>query len=261
VNKIHEFTVIHPGATIADDVEIGPFVSIEDNVVIGKSCKIYQNVTIKSGTRLGDHCEVFSGSVVGGVPQDLKFKGEETTLEIGNHTVIREHCTLNRGTDFSGKTVIGAHCLLMAYVHVAHDCIIGDHAILSNASNLAGHVEIDEYAILGGLVAVHQFVKIGRHAFIGGGSLVRRDVPPYIKASKDPLSYVGINTVGLERRGFAKEDLTTLHDIYRFLFVKFGNISQAVSEIKSSIPESEYKSEILEFIKASERGLIKGLTD
>jgi len=251
---------IHPKAKIGSHVEIGPFVTIEEDVVIGDHCVIKPNSVIMNGSRLGDHCVVFPGAIVGAEPQDLKYQGEYTTLEIGNHTTIREYCTINRGTKASGKTIIGHHALLMAYVHVAHDCHIGNHAVLSNCVNLAGHVEVADHAILGGLVAVHQFVKIGRYSFIGGGSLVRKDVPPFVKASKDPLSYIGVNSIGLKRKGFANARIHTIEDIYRVLFVKYRNKTKAMEEISELFEIGEDRDNIIDFVNSSERGIIKGLT-
>ncbi len=252
------FTNVHPDAQIGENVTISPFVTIEDDVIIGDDCWIGPNVTIMSGTRIGNGCRIFPGAVLGAIPQDLKFEGEYTTLEIGDYTTIREYCTLNRGTRASGRTVIGSHCLLMAYVHVAHDCVIGDHCILANNVNLAGHITVGDYAVLGGLVAVHQFVHIGRHSMISGGSLVGRDVPPYVKAAREPLSYAGVNRIGLKRRGFSQRDIHAIQDIYRYIFVKNLNLSQAVEAIRTELPDSPFKDEILQFIATSERGLIKG---
>ncbi len=251
------FTNIHPDAHIGENVTISPFVTIEEDVIIGDECWIGPNVTIMRGTRIGNGCRIFPGAVLGAIPQDLKFEGEYSTLEIGHHTTIREFCTLNRGTRASGRTVIGDHCLLMAYVHVAHDCVIGDHCILANNVNLAGHITIGDFSVLGGLVAVHQFVHIGRHAMISGGSLVGRDVPPYVKAAREPLSYAGVNRIGLKRRGFSQRDIHTIQDIYRYLFVRNLNLSQAIAAIQAELPDSPFKQEILQFIDASERGLIK----
>jgi UDP-N-acetylglucosamine acyltransferase len=249
---------IHRNAKIGRDVQIGPFTTIEEDVVIGDGCRIGSNASILNGTRIGNHCQIFPGAVVGAAPQDLKFSGEQSTLEIGNHVTIREYCTINRGTKASFKTSIGDHCLLMAYVHVAHDCIVGPNCVLANNVNLAGHIEIGRHAVIGGLVAVHQFVKIGEHVMIGGGSLVRKDVPPFVKAAREPLSFVGVNVTGLKRRGFSQEQIHLIQDIYRVLFVRGYNISQAVSIIKETIIDSPEKSIILEFVDQSERGIMKG---
>jgi len=199
------FNFIHPEAKIGEKVVVEHFSTVQKNVQIGDGTWIGPNVTIMEGSRIGQNCKIHPGAVVGSIPQDLKFSGEETTVEIGDNTVIREFVTVNRGTFDKLRTKIGNNCLLMAYVHVAHDCTIGDHCILSNAVQLAGHVNIADYAIVGGATAVHQFAKIGAHVFISGGSLVRKDVPPYAKAAREPLSYVGINSIGLRRRGFTSE--------------------------------------------------------
>ena len=252
-------TSIHPKAKIGSHVEIGSFVTIEEDVVIGDHCVIKPNAVIMNGTRLGDHCVIYPGAIVGAEPQDLKFQGEYTTLEIGNHTTIREYCTLNRGTQASGKTTIGHHALIMAYVHVAHDCQIGNYAVLSNCVTLAGHVEVADHAIIGGLVAVHQFVKIGQYSFIGGGSLVRKDVPPFVKASKDPLSYIGVNSIGLKRKGFDNDRIHMIEDIYRVLFIKYRNKTKAMEEINKLFDIGEDRDNIIDFVNSSERGIIKGL--
>lgn len=256
--SIHKLVNIHPNAQISEDVEIGAFVTIEDDVVIGRGTTIDANAVIKSGTRIGENCKIFSGAVLGAVPQDLKFQGESSTLQIGNSVTIREYCTLNRGTKAGQTTIIGDQSLLMAYVHVAHDCKIGKNCILANNVTLAGHIIIEDYAILGGMVAVHQFVTIGTHTFVGGGSLVRKDIPPYIKAAREPLSYVGVNAVGLKRRGFSLKQIHQIQDIYRFLFVKNMNTSQAIDYVDGFIDESLEKEVILEFIRRADRGIIRG---
>ncbi len=252
------FQNIHPNARIGANVRIGSFVTIEEDVVIGDHCDIGPNVCVLNGVRMGDHCRVFPGAIVGSIPQDLKFEGELSTLEIGNHVIIREYCTINRGTRANYKTVIGDHCLVMAYVHIAHDCVLGKGVVLANCVNLAGHIVIGEKAVLGGLTAVHQFVRIGDHAMIGGGSLVRKDVPPYIKAAREPLSYAGINYVGLSRRNFEKEQITHIQDIYRILYVKGFNTTQAVQKIKAEFAETPERNNILRFIDQADRGIIRG---
>jgi len=211
---------IHPKAKIGKNVTIAPFVTIEEDVVIGDNSEIKASACIQNGTRMGEGCKVFPGAIVGSIPQDLKYKGEKTTLEIGNNVIIREYCTVNIGTNASGKTIVGDNCLIMAYVHVAHDCIVGANSILANCVNLAGHIEIGEKSILGGMTAVHQFVRIGAHSMISGGSLVRKDVPPYIKAAREPLSYTGVNSIGLRRRGFSEDQIHNIQDIYRLLYVR-----------------------------------------
>lgn len=249
---------IHRNAKIGQNAKIAPFATIEEDVIIGDNCVIGPNACILNGTRMGNHCQVFPGAVVGALPQDLKFEGESSTLEIGDHVTIREYCTINRGTKASFKTAIGDHTLLMAYVHVAHDCVIGHHSILANNVNLAGHITVGHHVVIGGMVAVHQFVKIGDHVMVGGGSLVRKDIPPYVKAAREPLSFVGVNVTGLKRRGFSQEQIHAIQDIYRVLFVRGNNITQAVSIIKETIPPSSDKDLILEFVDQSERGIMRG---
>jgi UDP-N-acetylglucosamine acyltransferase len=215
-------------------------------------------VTIFQGARIGSNCKIFPGAVISAIPQDLKFEGEVTTAEIGNDNIIREFVTINRGTKALGKTVVGNKNLLMAYVHVAHDCVIGSNCILANGATLAGHITIDDFAIIGGLSAVHQFVHIGSHVMISGGSLIRKDVPPFVKAAREPLSYAGLNSVGLRRRGFTKEQIAGIQEIYRYVFQRGLNQAQALQAIESGMPSSTERDEILTFIKGSTRGLLKG---
>lgn len=250
--------VIHPKAKIGQNVTIEPFVTIGANVEIGDNSWIGANATIMEGVKIGKDCKIFPGAVVGAIPQDLKFDGEYSTIEIGDNVTIREYCTLNRGTKASDKTIIEDDCLLMAYVHVAHDCVLRKGAILANNVNLAGHIEIGRYSTLGGLTAVHQFVKIGDYSMLGGGALVRKDVPPYIKAAREPLAYAGVNAIGLRRKGFSNEQIHHIQDVYRFLFVKGYNTSQAVKKIKKNVPKSTERKNILNFIQNSERGIIRG---
>lgn len=254
----YQLNVVHPQARIGKNVHISPFVTIEGDVEIGDNCWIGPNACILDGTRLGENCRVFPGAVVGAVPQDLKYSGEQSILEIGNNVTIREYCTLNRGTKANWTTTIKDNCLLMAYVHVAHDCVLEENVILANNVNLAGHIHVGKYAVLGGLSAVHQFVKIGDHSMIGGGSLVRKDVPPFVKAAREPISYAGINAVGLKRRGFSTDSIKIIQDSYRILFVKVYNTSQALEIIEKQIPDSPERARILEFVKTSERGIMKG---
>jgi UDP-N-acetylglucosamine acyltransferase len=249
---------VHPQARVAKNAVIEPFVNIERNVEIGEGTWIGSNVTIMEGVRIGKNVKIFPGAVIGAIPQDLKYEGEDTTVEIGDNTTIREFVTINRGTKANWKTVIGNNCLLMAYVHVAHDCLIADGVILANAVNLAGHIEIDRHAIIGGLSAVHQFVKIGAHVIISGGSLVRKDVPPFTKAARSPISYAGINSIGLRRHGFSNDTINEIQDIYRYIFVKGYNVTQAVKYIETNMPSSPERDEILMFIAKSTRGIMKG---
>lgn len=251
---------IHREAKIARNVVIEPFVTISKNVEIEEGTWIGSNVTIMEGARIGKNVKIFPGAVVSAVPQDLKFGGEDTILEVGDNTVIRECVTLNRGTDATNKTVIGKNCLIMAYTHVAHDCVIGDNCILVNAVQLAGHVTIDDWAIVGGAAAVHQFVNIGAHTMVSGGSLVRKDVPPYTKAGREPLSYAGINSIGLRRRGFSNEKIAEIQEIYRYIFLKGLNNSKALDLLELEMTPSKERDEIINFFRNSDRGVMKGYT-
>lgn len=251
---------IHPETKIARNVVIEPFTTINQNVTIGSGTWIGSNVTIMEGTIIGENCRIFPGAVIGGIPQDLKFKGEETVAIIGNNTTIRECATINRGTKASGRTIVGENCTLMASSHVAHDCVVGDNVILVNGVLLGGHVKVDNNAILGGVSAIHQFVHIGRHVMLAGGSLVSKDVPPYVKAAKFPLSYMGINSVGLRRENFKNKKINEIQDIYRILYQKNYNTTQAVEKIEAEMPATEERDEILIFIKNSQRGIMKKYT-
>jgi len=249
---------VHPGAKIAKNVVIEPFATIHNNVTIGEGTWIGSNVTIMEGARIGKNCSIFPGAVISAMPQDLKYEGEDTTVVIGNNTTIRECATINKGTSDRMKTVIGNDCLIMAYCHVAHDCFVGDGCIFSNNSTLAGHVTIGQNVVLAGMVAVHQFVSIGNHAFVTGGSLVRKDVPPYVKAAREPLSYVGINSIGLRRRGFEADKIREIQNIYRLLYQQNYNNSQAASIIEAEMEATPERDEILQFIRDSQRGIMKG---
>lgn len=249
---------IHPSAKIGKDVKIGAFVTIEANVEIGDGTEIGPNTCILSGVKMGKNCRIFPGAIVGSIPQDLKFDGEDSELLIGDNVTIREYCTINRGTKANYKTVIGNNCLIMAYCHIAHDCVIGDNCVLANCVTLAGHIRIGPRTVLGGLTAVHQFVQIGEHVFVGGGSLVRKDVPHFVKAAREPLSYAGVNSIGLRRRGFSPEQIHNIQDIYRVLYVQGNNTSQALEIIEAKIEASPEKEMIISFIKKAERGIIRG---
>ena len=249
---------IHPNAKLAPGVVVEPFATIGDDVIIGEGTNIGPHATILPGTRIGKNCKIFPGAVIGGEPQDLKFKGEYSIVEIGNNTTIRECVTINRGTSAKGKTIIGSNCLIMAYVHVAHDCVVGDNVILVNSTSLAGEVVVDDYAIIGGHTGIHQFCHIGKHVMLSGGSLVRKDVPPYIKAGREPLSYAGVNSIGLRRREFTNEMITQIQDIYRIIYQKGYNNSQALEVVETEMPASRERDEILLFIRDSKRGIIKG---
>jgi len=249
---------VHPQAKIANNVVIEPFVNIEKNVIIGEGTWIGSNVTIMEGARIGKNCKIFPGAVISAIPQDLKYDGEETTVKIGNNTTIREFVTINRGTKANMETIVGDNCLLMAYVHIAHDCTVGNNVILANGATLAGHIEIHDWAIIGGLSAVHQFVQVGKHAMISGGGMARKDVPPFTKAGREPLSYVGINSIGLRRRGFTPEQINQIQEIYRVIYLKNKNVSQAVNLIEATIPATPERDEILSFIARSTRGIMRG---
>jgi UDP-N-acetylglucosamine acyltransferase len=252
---------IHPEAKIGKNVVIEPFAFIDRNVQIGDNTWIGPNAVINSGARIGSNCKIFSGATIAAIPQDLKFAGEETLTEIGDNTVIREYVNISRGTIDKKTTKIGANCLIMAFVHIAHDCIIGDHCIIVNSVQLGGHVTIDDWAIIGGASAVHQFVKVGSHVMISGGSLVRKDVPPYVKAAREPLTYCGINSVGLRRRGFTNERINDIQEIYRNLYLSGLNNAKALEKIETLIPSSEERDNITSFVRKSERGIMKGYSN
>ena len=249
---------INSNAEIARNVVIEPFVTIEKDVTIGNGTWIGSNAIIMEGSRIGENCKIFPGAVIGATPQDLKFNGEKSVAIIKDNTTIREYATINRGTIAKGETIIGENCLIMAYTHIAHDCTIGDNCILVNGVTLGGHVSIDNYATIGGLSAIHQFVSIGKHSMISGGSLVRKDVPPYVKAAREPLSFVGINSIGLRRRGFSKDKIQEIQDVFRILYQKNNNNTQAVFKIETEISVSKERDEIVSFIQNSKRGIMKG---
>jgi UDP-N-acetylglucosamine acyltransferase len=249
---------VHPEAKIGNNVIIEPFATVQKDVTIDDGSWIGPGAIIWEGARIGKNVKIYPGASVSSIPQDLKFSGEKTETHIGDNTVIREYVTISKGTTDKFKTVIGKNCLLMAYVHVAHDCQIGNNCILVNTVQVAGHVTIDDWAIIGGASALHQFVKVGAHVMLSGGSLVRKDVPPYTKAAREPLAYAGINTVGLRRRGFTSEKIQEIQEIYRYIFLKGINNTKALDIIVNDIPQSEERDYILNFIRTSERGIMKG---
>ena len=255
----HPQSVISPKAQLHESVEVGPFTIIHDNVIIGEGNKIHSNVALYPGTIIGNNCEVYPGAVIGVIPQDLKFEGENTTVEIGNNTIIRECVTIHRATKDKWKTSIGNNCLLMTYVHVAHDCQIGNNVILASYTGLSGHVTIDDHVILEGKVAAQQFALIGRHAFIGGASLIRKDIPPFIKAAREPLTFAGVNSVGLRRRGFSDEEIKIIEDVYRIIYIQNSNISKGLQIVKETIPDGALRNEIINFIEKSDKGVIRGM--
>ena len=254
---ISNLAFVHPDARLGKDVTVEPFAYIADNVVIGEGTWVGPNSTIMYGARIGRNCRIFPSAVVSGIPQDLKFVGEDTTAEIGDNTTIREGSTVNRGTASTGKTVVGENCLLMAYSHVGHDCVIGNHCIIGNNSGLAGEVVVDDWAILSGGTLVHQFSHIGAHVMIGGGSRVRIDVPPFIKADREPLSYLGLNSVGLQRRGFDKERIDIIHNIYRVIYQSGLNFTKAIERVVKEFAKSPDRDYIVSFISDSKRGVIR----
>jgi len=252
---VHATAIVDPSAQLADDVSVGPYTVIGPNVRIGPGTRIGPHVLIERNTTLGADCRIHNGAVLGSDPQDLKFGGEETYLVVGDRTTVREYATLNRGTAAHGKTVVGSDCLLMSYAHVAHDCIVGDHVIVSNAVNMGGHVTIGDWAIVGGLTAIHQFVRVGQHAFVGGAARVQKDVPPYVKAAGSPLALYGLNSVGLQRRGFPDAVRSELKKAYRLVFNSSYNVSQAIARARAELAVGPEVETFLSFIEQSERGV------
>lgn len=250
--------VVSPKAVMGDGVSVGPFSIIEDDVTIGDGTTIGAHTVIHSGTRLGRECRIHDMAAIGGPPQDLKYRGEPTTLEIGDKAVIREFVTLNRGTTETGRTVIGSNCMFMAYSHVAHDCVVGDNVILANCCALGGHVHLGSWVILGGLTPVHQFCTVGDHAMVGGGFRVVKDVPPYILAGSEPLIFERLNIVGLRRRGFSDKSIEVLDTTYRLIYRSSLNVSQAVARIKEEVEQTPEVQAVLSFIAKSKRGIISG---
>lgn len=252
---------IHPGAKIGKGTKIEPFATIYDDVEIGENCEIAPGVVIYPGTRIGNNVKIFPGAIIGIVSQDLKYQGEETHTFIGDHTIIREYVTIHKGTKDRMKTVVGSHCLLMAYVHIAHDCIVGNHVIIANSVGVSGHANIDDYAVIEGMCGLPQFIHIGQHAFIAGGTLVRKNVPPFCKAAREPISFIGVNAIGLRRRGFTEEQIDNIEDIYRVIYVQNTNISTALKIVEQDLPSSPEKDLIVDFIKNSTKGIMRGFAD
>ncbi len=259
--SISKLASVHPDARIGKDVTIEPFATIYGDVSIGDGSWVGPSAVIMDGARIGRNCRIFPGAVIAAIPQDLKFAGERTTAEVGDGTTVRECVTINRGTADRLKTAVGDNCLLMAYVHLAHDSIVGSNVVIANSVNLAGHVTIDDWAILEGNVAVQQFIHIGAHSFIAGASLVRKNVPPFVKAAREPLSYVGVNVVGLRRRGFADDAIARIEDIYREIFVRNSNVDRAVQLVEQNLKPSPERGQILDFIRNSPKGIMRGLAE
>ncbi len=256
--EIHPSAIVDPSAELDPGVTVGPWALIGPNVRIGKGTVIGPGALVDRNTKLGRECEIHKGAVLGTDPQDLKFQGEDTVLQVGDRTIIREYATLNRGTSASGKTTVGDDCLLMAYTHVAHDCVLGNHVILSNAVNMAGHVELEDWVIVGGVTPIHQFVRVGAHAFVGGGSRISQDVPPFCRVAGSPPKLYGLNSVGLERRGFTSETRALLKKTYRILFQSNLNVSQGIARAREEIDPVAEVDHFLTFIENSERGITIG---
>ena len=255
---IHQLSAVDPRAKIGKNVTIDPFSTISSDVEIGDGTWVGSNVTIMDGARIGKNCKIFPGTVISAIPQDLKFEGEDSLVIIGDNTTIRECVTINRGTKALGYTKVGNNCLIMATAHIAHDCVIGDHVIIVNGCGVAGHVEIGDYAIIGGLSAIHQFSRIGKHVMVSGGSLIRKDIPPYIKVARAPMTYAGINSVGLRRRGMSNEKIIEIQNIYRVIFQMKMKVSQALAYAEKELASTPERDEIVLFIQNSQRGIIKG---
>jgi UDP-N-acetylglucosamine acyltransferase len=246
-------------AQIGKNVTVEAFATIYDDVIIGDNTHIHPNAIIYPDTTIGNDCQIFPGALVGIVSQDLKYKGEKSKTVIGNNTILREYVTVHKGTADRMLTSIGNNCLIMAYAHVAHDCILGNNVILANYVGLAGHITIEDYVIIEGYTAIQQFITIGAHSFLAGASKVRKNVPPFIRVAREPLQYIGVNTVGLSRRGFEKEVINQIEDIYRLMFVRGHNVTNALELIEQEIPASEVKKQIIEFIRNSKDGIVKGI--
>ena len=259
MNNIHPLATVHPDAKLGDNVEVGPYAYIAANVEIGDGCKILPQATIFDYVKMGKNCTVFPGAVIGAIPQDLKFDGEVTYVEIGDNVNIRECATINRGTKASGKgvTKIGSNTLLMSYTHVAHDCTVGEHCILVSYVGIAGETDVDDWAILGGGTMAHQFSKIGKHAMVGGGSKINKDIPPFILCGRDPITFAGINIVGLRRRGFTSDQIRNIKDIYDIIYSSGMNVSDACARVEIGFPQSEERDTILNFIRNSKRGIVR----
>jgi UDP-N-acetylglucosamine acyltransferase len=256
---ISNLAYVHPKAKIGNNVTIEPFATIHGDVEIGDGCWIGSNAVIMDKARIGKNNRIFPGAVIAAIPQDLKFKGEDSLVEIGDNNTIRECVTINRGTLDRMTTKIGNNCLLMAYTHLGHDCILGNNIIIANSGNLAGHITIEDNVIIEGVVAAQQFVNIGAHAFVSGASLVRKSVPPYIRVAREPLQFIGVNTVGLSRRGFSKDLIKNIEDIYRIIFVRGHNLSNALDIVESEIPDTAERKQIVSFIREQKDGIVKGI--
>ena len=250
---------VHPKATIGKNVTIEAFATIYENVEIGDGCYIHPNAVIYPDTIIGSGCKIFPGAVIGIVNQDLKYKGEKSNTVIGNNTTIREFVTIHKGTADRMTTKVGNNCLIMCYTHLGHDCIVGNNVIIANNGSLAGHITVEDFVVIEGVVAAQQFVRIGAHSFIAGASLVRKSVPPYVRVAREPLQFIGVNTIGLSRRGFDKETIKQIEDIYRIIFVRGHNLTNALEIVENEIPDSPTRKQIIEFIRSQEDGIVKGI--
>lgn len=257
MSTYHPLAYVHPDAKIGPGVVIEPFSYVAADVVVGEGTWVGPHAIIMDGARIGKNCKIFPGAVISAIPQDLKFKGETTTAEIGDNNTIRECATINRGTASRGKTIVGNNNLLMAYSHIAHDCVVGNNVIIGNGTQIAGEVEIDDFAILSANVLIHQFERIGSHVMIQGGCRLNQDIPPYIIAAHEPVVFAGINVIGLRRRGFSPEQLETIQTAYRMLYNQGMNTTQAVEAIEAKMPQTAERDAILNFIKTSERGIVR----
>ena len=256
MKNIHPTAIVNPGAKLGENLIVGPYAVVEGDVEIGNDCFVGAHAVIYSGARIGNRIKIFQGCSVANLPQDLKFGGEKTLFIIGDDTVIREFATLHRGTLETGKSQVGKNCLLMAYSHIPHDCVVGDNCIIANAVQIGGHSHIEDYVIIGGLAGLHQFSRVGEHSMIGGAAKITQDVPPYILASHNPAIFIGLNVVGLRRRGFKTEDIQILKEAYKYLYDKSLNVSQAVKVIESKLGSNEYVQKILNFLSGTKRGIV-----
>lgn len=258
MNTVSNLAFVHPEAKLGDNIIVEPFAFVDQNTEIGDGTRIMSHSTILNGARIGKNCTIFPHATIAGVPQDLKFQGEDTTAVIGDNTIVRECATVNRGTASRGTTIVGSDCLIMAYSHVAHDCILKNNVILGNATQLAGEVEIDDYAIISGGTLIHQFTRVGAHVMIQGGSKIPKDIPPFVLVGRDPIVFMGLNVVGLRRRGFNSEQINSMQEIYRYIYQTGNNVSQAIEKIEKELPETAERNHILEFIRSSSRGIVRG---
>ena len=250
---------VHPKAQLGNNVTVDAFASISGDVVIGDNTWIGPNAVIMDGTRIGKNCKIFPGAVLGGIPQDLKYKGENSLAEIGDNVVIREYVTINRGTVDRMTTKVGNNTMIMAYAHIAHDSFIGNNVILANYVGITGHVTIEDHVIIEGLSGTQQFIRIGAHSFIGGCSQMRKSIPPYIRVAREPLQYIGVNIVGLTRRGFSKETIKNIEDIYRIIFVRGYNMTKALEVVEVDCPVTPERQQIVDFIRNEKDGIVKGI--